>query len=269
MTMFKKVFGSQMAASEAPPQEVTPQGPVLPKAAEQPATPKPNSQPLFAPLPQVLRTREEEMAALRAERDADMAESLLQSQKKPVAPRPLPEPVVMPAPVVDTPAAPMPQATPAPAPAIRPAGRARTRLLGFTGGAAPAADPMSGPVAAPQAQQFPTGWIVVADGPGRGHFFALFNGVSTVGRDENQAIALAFGDMTISRENHAAIAYDNEDKQFYVGHGGKSNIIRLNGRPVLSTEPLTHGDSLRIGETVLRFVALCGADFEWADSTDE
>jgi len=123
---------------------------------------------------------------------------------------------------------------------------------------------MAGPSVAKQAKKFPTGWIVIVSGHGAGQYFPLFNGVSTIGRDAAQAIPLDFGDMTISRENHAAIAYDEEDNQFYIGHGGKSNIIRLNGRPVLSTETLGHGDTLRIGETVLRFAAFCGPDFNWA-----
>lgn len=266
MTMFKKVFGSQMAASEMSSEQIPePMEPVI----EEPTLRPPRSKPLLAPVPQVLTMKEEENAARRAEYAADLEENLRQQQKAPqtfkIAPAPAPEPEPTPAPIAAAKPDPEPDvAPPATLPPARPAGRARTRLLGFGGATDPVADPMAGPVATPDVQQFPTGWIVVTDGPGRGHFFALYNGVSTVGRDDGQTIALRFGDMTISRENHAAIAYDEEAKQFFVGHGGKSNIIRLNGRPVLSTEPLGHGDVLRIGETVLRFVALCGADFDWA-----
>jgi len=74
---------------------------------------------------------------------------------------------------------------------------------------------------------------------------------------------LDLGDTSISREQHAAIAYDEEANGFFLGHGGKSNIVRLNGRPVLSTEDLQNGDMIRIGETTLRFVALCGDAFVW------
>jgi pSer/pThr/pTyr-binding forkhead associated (FHA) protein len=69
--------------------------------------------------------------------------------------------------------------------------------------------------------------------------------------------------MAISRENHAAIAYDEEQSAFFIGHGGKANIVRLNGRPVLSTEELSTGDRIRIGETTLQFVAMCGPEFNW------
>ena len=37
----------------------------------------------------------------------------------------------------------------------------------------------------------------------------------------------------------------------------------MNGMPVLSTEELSNGDTIRIGETTLKFIALCGDDFNW------
>jgi pSer/pThr/pTyr-binding forkhead associated (FHA) protein len=89
--------------------------------------------------------------------------------------------------------------------------------------------------------------------------------VSSIGRDETQAIQLDFGDTAISRQMHAAVAYDPETRGFFLGHGGKSNIVRLNGRPVLSTEDLKDGDVIRIGETTLKLVAFCGRNFDWAD----
>ncbi|WP_246057682.1 FHA domain-containing protein [Arenibacterium halophilum] len=160
-------------------------------------------------------------------------------------------------------------ATPAPRPS---AGRVRTRLLGFTGGEGHLPrDPVetsrdaavSAAIGKPPRVEFPVGWIVVARGPGRGAHFALASGVSLIGRGDDNSVCLDFGDTAISRQNHAAIAYDDEAKAFYLGHGGKSNIIRLNGRPVLSTEEMHNGDEIRIGETVLKLVALCGADFTW------
>ena len=117
-----------------------------------------------------------------------------------------------------------------------------------------------------QPDMFPVGWIVVQEGPGRGAGFSLHAGVSLIGRGEDQAVCLDFGDNSISRDNHASIAFDDESGQFFFGHGGKSNIVRLNGKPVLSTEELSHGDTIKIGETTLRFQALCGADFSWKET---
>lgn len=149
----------------------------------------------------------------------------------------------------------------------RSAGRVKTRMLGFQSeepGPKDIFEETAEKASSPEAQHFPAGWIVVVDGPGRGASFTLFNGVSQMGRGEDQAVRLDFGDTSISRNNHAAVAYDDEQGKFFLGHGGKSNLVRLNGMPVLSTEEMSNGDEIRIGETTLKFVALCGTDFTWA-----
>ncbi len=162
--------------------------------------------------------------------------------------------------------------TPGTGRAGRRAGRVKTRLLGFNRGAPDTSDPFDTSQVETAIQgrgKFPVGWLVVIDGPGTGHSFALFSGASMIGRGEDQVIKLDYGDNSISRQNHAAIAYDDEENKFFIGHGGKSNIIRLNARPVLSTEELHHTDLIRIGETTLRFVALCGKDFQWDHTGDD
>lgn len=149
----------------------------------------------------------------------------------------------------------------------RSAGRVKTRLLGFQADDEQK-DPFASAAAAEGrvpvvADKFPTGWLVVIEGPGRGASFAVHAGVSQIGRGEDQTVRLDFGDTSISRNNHAAVAFDTEQSKFFLGHGGKSNLVRLNGKPVLSTEEMADGDEIRIGETLLKFVAFCGDDFSW------
>ena len=161
----------------------------------------------------------------------------------------------------------------------RSAGRVKTRLLGFQADDhgpedvfAKAEKPVNAggaSVAQAPAVTFPAGWIVVIDGPGRGSSFALHVGVSQIGRGEDQAVRLDFGDTSISRNNHAAVAYDDEQGKFFLGHGGKSNLVRLNGMPVLSTEEMSNDDEIRIGETTLKFVALCGENFTWMGNGED
>ena len=151
-------------------------------------------------------------------------------------------------------------------------GRVKTRILGFTAPSTTSEDPFekAGTSAKPTevSASFPVGWLVVVDGPGRGTAFTIFDGVTQIGRGEDQTVRLNFGDNSISRENHAAIAYDNEQQTFFIGHGGKANLVRVNNRPVLSTEELQSEDKVRIGETTLRFVAFCGANFSWGHDED-
>ncbi len=144
-------------------------------------------------------------------------------------------------------------------------GRAKTRLLGFNHDVMEELDVFhqSEAEAATKPTVYPVGWLVVIEGPGRGASFTLHNGVSKIGRGEDQSIRLDFGDDSISRDNHAAIAYDEEQNTFYLGHGGKANLVRRNGHPVLTTEELSNADLIRIGETQLRFVAFCTPEFAW------
>ncbi len=111
---------------------------------------------------------------------------------------------------------------------------------------------------------YPTGWLVVVSGPGRGAAFPVMRGISQIGRGTDQTISLDFGDMAISRQNHAAIAYDPMTHQFHLGHGGKSNLVRLNGKPLLTTTAIGDRDEIQIGETTLMLKVLCTPDFNWS-----
>jgi hypothetical protein len=109
------------------------------------------------------------------------------------------------------------------------------------------------------------GWVVVIKGPGTGDFRPIFVGMNSVGRDTTQRISLSFGDESISREEHAFITYDEEQRAFYLQHGGKPNIIRLGSSPVLTPMELKPNDLIRIGRTTLRFIPCCGPNFSWSD----
>ncbi len=113
------------------------------------------------------------------------------------------------------------------------------------------------------------GWVVVVKGPGRGSFSAVYVGMNSLGRDPSQRVSLAFGDDSISREEHAFITYDEEQRCFYLQHGGKSNLVRLGSHPVLSPTELKPNDLIRIGRTTLLFVPCCGPDFSWTDEVQE
>ncbi|HEX2839719.1 FHA domain-containing protein [Hyphomicrobium sp.] len=151
-----------------------------------------------------------------------------------------------------------------------------TRLVGNFGASAasPAARPQ--PLAKTQYIREGTvdidpvaGWIVIVKGPGRGGFRPVFVGMNSVGRGPDQRISLDFGDESISREEHAFITFDDETQTFYLQHGGKSNLVRLGGKPVLAPTELKPNDIFRIGNTTFRFVACCGPDFSWNDEVGD
>jgi hypothetical protein len=117
-------------------------------------------------------------------------------------------------------------------------------------------DPMDDPVA---------GWLAIIKGPGRGAAVKIGYQINSIGReaDNGNRIVLNFGDMGISRANHAEIIYDPKNRKFYAGRTGGSNLTYINDSPLLQTHELNAGDILQLGETHLRFVPFCGPDFDW------
>jgi len=143
----------------------------------------------------------------------------------------------------------------------------KTRLMGFDTSDGRVVDLFDDATEAEPSNQFkfPVAIVMIVKGPGFGECFAIHSGMSQIGRGEDQAIQVDFGDQAISRSNHAAIVYDKKEHTFLLGHGGKSNIVRLNGHPVVSTSALADGDEIEIGETTLRFRAICSPEFNWED----
>ena len=109
------------------------------------------------------------------------------------------------------------------------------------------------------------GWLVIVEGPGKGRAMQLGYGSNSIGRGETDRINLNFGDDQISRGGHATVTYDPRGRKFYVQHGGGTNLTYLNDQPVLTPIELPALSHINIGNTVLRFVPLCGDAFDWQD----
>lgn len=123
-------------------------------------------------------------------------------------------------------------------------------------GSSDRSEPMEDPV---------VGWIVIVEGPGQGASLTLGYGMNSIGRAPSERICLDFGDNQISRTNHAAITYDPRGKKYFVAHGGGKNLTYLGDEPVLVPVELKGGEEVMIGDTTLRFVPFCGAEFDWRD----
>lgn len=117
-------------------------------------------------------------------------------------------------------------------------------------------DAMSDPV---------VGWLVVVEGPGKGRAMQLGYGMNAIGRGTTDRVKLDFGDDQISRHEHAVVTYDPRGRKFYVQHGGGTNLTYLGDVPVLTPVELPALSHIAIGNTVLRFVPLCGDGFDWQD----
>ena len=121
--------------------------------------------------------------------------------------------------------------------------------------AKPADDLPEGPV---------VGWLVIIEGPGRGKSVTLGYGMNPIGRESGNRVVLPFGDMQISRTKHATITYDPRGRKFFIQHGESSNLTYVGELPVLSPVELKSGEIIRLGDTtVLKFIPLCGDEFNW------
>ena len=120
-------------------------------------------------------------------------------------------------------------------------------------------DPMSDP---------PVGWLVIVQGPGRGRVLTVGNGMNAVGRGSGARVRIDFGDDTIARVNHARLVYEPRQRRFLLDHGDGANLTYLDGDVVMKPVEIESGACIEIGDTTLRFQALCGKEFDWSDLDD-
>ena len=110
------------------------------------------------------------------------------------------------------------------------------------------------------------GWLVIVAGKGSGNFVKIGHGQNSIGRGPDSRARLDYGDNHISRSRHAVITYDALGRMFYVQQGDGKNLTYLDGKPVLTPTVLENGSEITMGQTRLRFVALCGPDFSWPEA---
>lgn len=106
------------------------------------------------------------------------------------------------------------------------------------------------------------GWLVCIDGPEKGKDYRIHEENNYIGRSEKMDICIR-SDDTVSRENHAIIAYDVRERTFFFAPCRGASIVRHNGRAVFNTAELKNGDRVEIGQGTFLFVPLCGEGFQW------
>jgi hypothetical protein len=109
------------------------------------------------------------------------------------------------------------------------------------------------------------GWLVVMQGPGKGHSRELGIGSNSIGRDAGQKVVLDFGDDAIHRDKHALVVFDPRSNRFFLQNGnGARNLTYLGDELVLTPVELKGGETIVIGQTHLQFVPFCGPNFSWS-----
>ena len=108
------------------------------------------------------------------------------------------------------------------------------------------------------------GWLVCIDGEDKGKDYRIEAKNNTIGRSEKMDICIK-GDNTISRENHARLAYDVKHNAFHLIPAESTNSIYVNDEPTYVPTKLNAFDMIELGESKFLFVPLCGEKFNWQD----
>lgn len=108
------------------------------------------------------------------------------------------------------------------------------------------------------------GWVVCAEGKERGRDYRIHSGNNEIGRDGSVDIQIV-GDDSISKKDMATITYDDETRAFFLVAGRGRNVVRVNGEllPTGQARALRSFDRIKLGESTLLFLPLCGEAFNW------
>ena len=106
------------------------------------------------------------------------------------------------------------------------------------------------------------GWLVCIEGPEKGTDYHLWAKINKIGRGESMDVCIR-ADRTISKENHAKLAYDPKHNTFQLIPGDSVNNIYLNEEPVYIPAKLKAYDQIELGESKFLFVPFCGDQFRW------
>lgn len=112
------------------------------------------------------------------------------------------------------------------------------------------------------------GWLVCIDGPDKGKDFRIYARNNTIGRNEKMDICIK-GDTTISRENHARLAYDGKHNNFHLIPAESTNNIYINDEPIYLPTKLESYDLIELGDSKFTFVPLCCEKFTWQDGLNK
>lgn len=111
-----------------------------------------------------------------------------------------------------------------------------------------------------ESTQLLVGWLVCIRGEMKGKDYRLYPGFNRIGRSMDSDVCIQ--DFKISREVHCSVVYDEKSGDFYLVPG-KGTVTYLNDEAVQGAGKLKDGDKIRLGESVLEFVAFCKGEHTW------
>lgn len=108
------------------------------------------------------------------------------------------------------------------------------------------------------------GWLVCLKGEYVGQSFNLKAGQNFIGRALTMDIPLA-QDTSVSRNRHAILIYDPQNREFFIQPGESKGLTYLNDKLIFNYQPLEGYDRIKVGNSELLFIPCCGEKFTWED----
>lgn len=108
------------------------------------------------------------------------------------------------------------------------------------------------------------GWLVCTGGRFFGQDFKIKSGRNFIGRSQNMDICLE-GEMSVSRERHAAVIYEPRQNIFLVQPWEAKELFYLYDEVVLSAKELKKNSVLSVGDVTLMFIPCCDKEFQWSE----
>lgn len=113
------------------------------------------------------------------------------------------------------------------------------------------------------------GWLACTKGPCKGMDYRLHANYNKIGRDP--ALDVSIEDPKFSKAPVAWVGYFQETNAFFTGAESSTNVLYINGLPLPAgqSREFAAGDRMRMGDTELLFVPLCGESFTWSKDEKE
>ena len=108
------------------------------------------------------------------------------------------------------------------------------------------------------------GWLVRTKGVHKGEDFRLRAGRNFIGRGQDMDIKLT-GENTVSRDKHAIVLYEPNQRIFLAQMGESHELVYLNGELLLSNAQMKAYDRIQLGDAELMLVPCCGENFDWQE----
>jgi hypothetical protein len=106
------------------------------------------------------------------------------------------------------------------------------------------------------------GWLVCLEGPDKGRDFRLHSEKNFIGRETSMDVCLS-GDQAVSRLKHAAVAFEPNERAFWLVPGDSGGLVYLNGSVSYQAVKLNDRDVITLGKSKLALVSFVDERFNW------